>query len=261
MKLNDKFIQLKNEKRAAFIAYVPFGFPTVAKSKEIIIALQDAGVDIIELGLPFSDPLADGPIIQAACQEALANGANADKLFTVMNELKSRVSVPIVIMTYLNPVLQFGVEKFLSAMDKNDMRGIMLVDSPIEENKDYMLRARKHNISTVCFVTPVTPVKRIKEITDVASGFIYYISVTGTTGPRALKFDKIAKHISLVRKFSTLPVCVGFGIHSREQVKSLGEISDGAIVGSAIVRFISENHTKKDFIPLLKGYVSSLCTK
>lgn len=261
MNLKDKFEQLKSEKRSAFIAYVPFGFPTVEKSKQIILALQDAGADIIELGLPFSDPLADGPIIQSACQEALANGADADKLFLMMSELNGRLFVPIVIMTYLNPVLQFGVEDFLSRMQKNNITGIMLVDSPIEENKDYMMQAKKHGISTVCFVTPVTPKERIKKITKVSSGFIYYISVTGTTGPRDLDNERIGKHIAAIRRFSSLPVCVGFGIHSRKQVEDLGRVSDGAIVGSAIVSFISQNHNKKDFIALLKGYVSSLCTR
>ena len=261
MKLNDKFAQLRSEKRGAFIAYVPFGFPTIEKSKKIILTLQEAGVDIIELGLPFSDPLADGPIIQSACYEALTAGANADELFAAVAELKDKIHIPLVVMTYLNPVLHYGVEKFLAQMDKNDMRGIMLVDSPIEENADYMKLANKYDIATVCFVTPVTPPLRVAKIAGVASGFIYYISVTGTTGPRALKFDDIGAHIRLVRKYSPLPVCVGFGIHSREQVARIEHIADGAIVGSAIVKFIKDNHAHKDFFIELKKYITQLCTK
>jgi len=261
MQLKEKFEQLKKEGRGAFIAYVPFGFPTPAKSKEIILSLQRAGADIIELGLPFSDPLADGPIIQAACHDALAAGADAQKMFMMLKDIRGKIKIPLVVMTYLNPVLQYGTEKFFAACAAGGIAGMMLVDSPIEENKNYMRRAAAHGITTVCFVTPVTPPPRIKKIAAVSSGFIYYISVTGVTGPRALKFYDIKKHIRMIRRFSDIPVCVGFGIHERGQIEQLSRISDGAIVGSAIVKFIARRRSDRDLLPQLERYVSSLCPR
>ncbi len=259
--LKEKFSQLKKQNKKAFIAYIPFGFPTIKFTKGIILTLQKAGVDIIELGIPFSDPIADGPIIQEATSIALSRGANTTKLFALLRSLKKDIKIPIVFMTYYNPVFKFGVDKFFNNMNKAGASGILTVDLPIDESKEYLKSARKSNIKTIFFVTPVTPKLRAKAITKASGGFIYYISVTGTTGMRNISYASIAKHLKEIKKMSKLPVCIGFGIHSRKQVKEVSRISDGAIIGSAIVKFIKENHAKRNFLNKLEKYVKALKSK
>jgi len=258
MKVTTKFKQLKKQGKKAFVAYVPFGFPKPKYTKDIILTLQDSGADIIELGVPFSDPLADGSIIQKASFEALGAGANIDKLFSMLAQIKPRVKVPIVIMTYYNPLFSFGLEKFLKKMHKLDLGGLIVVDLPVEESGVYIKKARELDVETIFFITPTTSWERSKTIAKLSQGFIYYISVTGITGPRQLQYDPLVSHISKLKKITKVPVCVGFGIHSRKQVKKIGTFSDGAIVGSAIVKFIEKSHSKKNFLLKLKQYIKSL---
>ncbi|MDD5584328.1 MAG: tryptophan synthase subunit alpha [Candidatus Omnitrophica bacterium] len=258
MNLKQKFEQLKKEGKKAFIAYVPFGFPSIAKTKDIILTLQEAGVDIIELGIPFSDPIADGPIIQAATTLALQKGANTYNLFETLKALKKDLRIPCALMTYYNPVFKFGVAKFFEAMQKIDVCGILTVDLPVDEATAYCKEARRYKRETIFFITPVTPATRAQKIIKASSGFIYYVSVTGTTGPRELDAKVLTTHITSLKKRTTLPVCVGFGIHTSQQVKRIGAISDGVIIGSSIVKFISDNHSGHDFLRRLKEYVTSL---
>ncbi|MFA5272468.1 MAG: tryptophan synthase subunit alpha [Candidatus Omnitrophota bacterium] len=256
--LKEKFNQLKKQGKKAFIAYIPFGFPTVKATKDIILTLQKAGVDILELGIPFSDPIADGPVIQEATSIALARGANTTKLFSLLSELKKDIKIPIVFMTYYNPVFRFGVERFFNNMARSGVSGILTVDLSIDESKEYLKNARKFDIGTIFFITPVTPKSRAKAIIRASSGFVYYISVTGITGMREISYFSLAKHLKELKKMTTLPVCVGFGIHSKKQVDEVCKISDGAIVGSAIVKFIKENHSKQNFLSRLEKYVKLL---
>jgi tryptophan synthase alpha chain len=258
MTLKEKFSQLKKQNKKAFIAYIPFGFPTVKATKDIILTLQKSGVDILELGIPFSDPIADGPVIQEAASIALARGANTAKLFSLLSELKKDIKIPIVFMTYYNPVFKFGVEKFFGNMARSGASGILTVDLPIDESKEYLKHSRKFDIKTIFFVTPVTPKERAKAIVKASSGFVYYISVTGITGMREISYFSLAKHLKELKRITALPVCIGFGIHSKKQVEEVGKISDGAIVGSAIVKFIKENYTKHNFLGELGEYVKSL---
>jgi len=258
MTIKEKFIQLKNEGRKAFVAYVPYGFPTIAKTKDIIMALQEAGVDIIELGIPFSDPVSDGPVIQEAASIALKNGANTKNLFATLKKIKKDIKVPLALMTYYNPVFKFGQESFFKNMKSSGVSGILTVDLPIDEAAEYIKAAKKQKIETIFFVTPVTPVSRAKKIMQATRGFIYYISVTGTTGLREISYETLSGHIRQLKKNTALPVCVGFGVHTKEQFASICKFSDGAIIGSAIVKFIKENHSQRNFLSLLKKYVKSL---
>lgn len=258
MNIKEKFNQFKKQGKKAFIAYVPFGFPSIKQTKDIILTLQKAGVDILELGIPFSDPIADGPVIQEATSIALARGANTTKLFSFLSKFKKDIKIPIVLMTYYNPVFRFGVDKFFSTISKSGVSGILTVDLPIDESKEYLKNAHKFDIETIFFVTPVTPKNRAKAIIKASSGFVYYISVTGITGMRDISYFSIAKHLKELKKMTDLPVCVGFGIHSKKQVEEVCKISDGAIVGSAIVKFIKDNYHRRDFLGRLKNYVKSL---
>ncbi|MBU1122733.1 MAG: tryptophan synthase subunit alpha [Candidatus Omnitrophota bacterium] len=258
MRIKDKFEQLRRENRKAFIAYVPYGFPTEKHTKDIILTLADAGADLIEVGIPFSDPLADGPVIQAATSLALERGANVSGAFKCLGELKGKIDVPLVIMTYCNPFLSFGMDKFFRQMKSASVSGLMVVDLPIEESKEYISLARKFDIDTVFFVTPKTPISRAKKIADCCRGFIYYISVTGITGPQDFSYGSLASRIKRLRKLTKVPICVGFGIHTHKQVKEVGAFSDGVIVGSEIVSFIKNYSCDKNFLDKLKNYIGQL---
>lgn len=262
MRLAAKFKELKREKKKAFIAYVPFGFPNIKTTKGICLALQEAGVDAIELGIPFSDPLADGPIIQRATTAALTKGANIDNFFRELSTLKQSLKIPIVIMSYYNPIFNFGLARFLKKMKQLGASALINVDMPVDEGAEYIKEARKLDIDTIFFATPVTSAKRIKKIAKYSRGFIYYISVTGITGPKDLKYASLASHVKKIKQAAKVPVCVGFGIHSREQVSKINAFSDGVIVGSEIVKFIEKHYRDKNFLNKLKNHVKSLiCTK
>ena len=258
MRLEDKFKELRKKKRKAFIVYVPFGFPTIKATKGICLSLQRGGVDAIELGIPFSDPLADGPIIQKATTTALSRGANLDNFFKELSQLKQSLKIPVAIMSYYNPIFKFGLVKFLKKMKQLGASALINVDMPLEEGAEYIKEARKLNIDTIFFVTPVTSAKRIKRIVKQSRGFIYYISVTGITGPKDLKYASLAPHVKSIKRVTRVPVCVGFGIHSREQVAKINTFSDGVIVGSEIVKFIDKHYRDKNFLNKLKNHVKSL---
>jgi tryptophan synthase alpha chain len=258
MRIEDKFKQLRKERKKAFIAYVPFGFPKIKYTKDIILTLQESGVDIIELGIPFSDPLADGPIIQKATFEALRTGANIKKLIAMLDQIKGSLKIPIVIMTYYNPLFRFGIDKFFKKMSDLGVSGITIVDLPVEESKFYISQARKFKLETIFFVTPTTSFERAKKIVKSSQGFIYYISVTGITGPKELHYQPLISHINQLKKITKVPICIGFGIHNRKQVKKLDTFSDGVIVGSSIVKFIEKNYSKSNFLSRLKSYIKSL---
>lgn len=258
MTIKQKFNQLKKQNKKAFIAYIPFGFPSIAHTKDIILTLQDADVDIIEVGIPFSDPIADGPIIQEATSYALKKGATVPKLFFTLSQIKNQLKVPLVLMSYYNPVFRFGLGKFFAQMHRFSISGIMIVDLPVEESAEYIKEAKNFHLETIFFVTPTTINERTKKIVKVSKGFIYYISVTGITGPKELSYDSLRLHIKSLRKLTDLPICVGFGIHTKEQVRSLSKFSDGVIVGSGLVKFIARHHTKRGFLNNLQSYIQSL---
>ena len=261
MRLDEKFKQLEQENKKAFIAYVPFGFPEINMTGDICLTLQDAGVDAIELGIPFSDPLADGPIIQKATNWALDKGANVDLFFKEFSKFKEKLKIPIVIMTYYNPILQYGLKAFLKQMNSFDINAMIIVDLPLEESQLYIEAARKYNIDNISFITPTTSDIRAKKIIKHARGFIYYVSVTGITGPRDLSYSKLSKHIKSIKKNTEVPVCVGFGIHNSKQVCMINKFSDGVIVGSEIVRFIENNYLKNNFLNKLKAHVKNIIVR
>ncbi|MBD3264000.1 MAG: tryptophan synthase subunit alpha [Candidatus Omnitrophica bacterium] len=258
IKIKDKFRQLQKLNKKAFIAYVPFGFPHPSLSRDIFLTLRDSGVDIIEVGIPFSDPLADGPIIQQASNLALKNGANLPLFFDEFNKIKDTVDIPVAVMSYYNPIYRFGLKKFIKKIKEINIEALMLVDLPLEEAEEYKKSCAEAGIDTIFFITPTTSVERVKRIASLTEGFIYYISVTGITGPKNLQLQNLARKIREIKRITSTPVCVGFGIHTKKQVKSIGRFSDGVVVGSEIVKFIAENYKKKNFLKTLHKHIKTL---
>jgi len=248
--LQKYFTLLNKQKRKLFLPYVTLWDPDKEYFLKILKTLQDSGADAIEIGIPFSDPMADGPTIQRASQRALSKGASLKAGFEMLESIKKHVSIPILFMSYYNPVFTMGEGKFFSACCKTGLDGIIIPDLPIEEAKVFIKKAKKIDLASICFISPTTPVKRMKEINRNASGFIYYISVKGVTGERRDFKKGVLESIKLVKKNTTLPLCVGFGISNAHQAKTFAQYADGVIIGSAIVKIIEKNLNDKKKIVL-----------
>ncbi len=257
-RIERKFKELREADKKAFIAFITAGYPNLEITEKLIVKLAQAGADIIELGVPFSDPLADGPIIQEASKAALDKNTHIDDILRVVSRARKTTDIPICLMTYYNPVFCFGEEKFVKMAVKAGVDGAIIPDLPPEEARSFIVSARENNFDTVFFLAPTSTKERIKLIAKVSTGFIYYVSLTGVTGPRASLSVDFAGQLKLIKQFTNKPVCVGFGISSHQQVKQIEEFSDGVIVGSAIVNIIKENIGKPDLIDKAAGFVRKL---
>ena len=230
------------ESKPSLIAYVTCGDPDLATTRDVILAAIDAGASIIELGVPFSDPLADGPVIQRASERALQHGTSLQHVLTLAAEVREHSqSVGLVIFSYLNPILRMGLAKFCQVARLAGIDGTLITDLPIEESAQYIREARKNNLATIFLAAPTSPDKRLKEIARVSTGFIYAISRTGVTGARQQMTGDAQALVKRIRRFSTLPVAVGFGISTPEQFAAVGKFAEAAVVGSAIVHVIEQN--------------------
>ncbi len=243
-KIKDKFLELKSRNQKALIAYVMAGYPTESETLSAIRGLVKGGADIIELGFPFSDPLADGPIIQNASHVALQRGINLQKFFRLVKKIRKETILPLVLMTYTNLLYKQGFQKFISIAKKSGIDGIILPDMSIDESKEYLKVIRKNNVDSIFLVSPNTSHKRLQEIISSSSGFLYLVSVYGTTG----KQEKIQKYtinaIKSTKKSTTkkIPLGVGFGINNPNQAKFiLQNGADAIIVGSAFLRLIKNS--------------------
>lgn len=234
---------LKEKKEKAFITYMTAGLPDYDKTKEIIKAQEKAGTDMIELGIPFSDPVADGPVIQAASYEAILNGATLEKTFTCMEELRSSgVQIPIIFMMYYNTVLHYGVEAFAKKCRESGVDGLIIPDLPFEEQEE-LQEALKGSDNTILIqlVSPVSKA-RVPMILENARGFVYCVSSMGVTGQAADFHREVLSYLSYVKEQSKIPVMMGFGIRTAEDVRPMKDIIDGAIVGSHFINLMRENH-------------------
>lgn len=226
---------VKTERRKALIAYLAAGDPVFSQQEKIIAALAEAGVDVIELGVPFSDPIADGPTIQAASQRALNNGVSLTKILRWVPRLRNRIDIPVVLMTYLNPLEAYGPEKFARDAAKAGVSGVIIPDLIPEEGREWEKRLERAGVHLVYLLAPTTPPARQKEIARRSRGFLYAVSVAGVTGARRTFSPATQRWLSRLRGLSSRPVCVGFGISGPEQVRQLRKSVDGFIVGSALI--------------------------
>jgi tryptophan synthase alpha chain len=249
------FKGLKN-KRAALIPYVVAGDPDLKTSEALVLKMTEAGADMIELGVPFSDPLADGPTIQAGSQRALQNGVDLKGIFALAERLKGN-STPLILMTYFNPVLHFGLKDFAESCGRSRIDGVIIPDLPPEEAGPWMGEARRIGLDTIFLVAPTSPPDRIKLVSRCSRGFIYYVSVTGVTGAREKLPEELEPAIKRIKEQSKKPVAVGFGISTPEQAKRISLFADGIIIGSAIVKMIEENLKSPGLTDKMRDFVSS----
>ena len=239
----------------AFIAFITCGDPDLGTTAECVRAAVDGGADLIELGIPFSDPTAEGPVIQSANARALAGGVTTDKIFAMVKELRRNVSVPMVFMTYANVVYSYGIERFCDRCVEAGIDGMILPDVPFEEKEEFAPACRERGLSFISLIAP-TSENRVAMIAREAEGFLYIVSSMGVTGVRSEITTDIGAMVELVRKSTSIPCAVGFGISTPEQAAKMAGLSDGAIVGSAIVRLIHESGP--DAPNAVRRYVSSM---
>ena len=228
------------ENKKALICFVTGGDPDLETTKALILAMQGAGADIIEIGIPFSDPVAEGPVIQAASERALRAGFTVDKLFTLLADLQPELSIPLLLMTYINPIFAYGKERFLQHCQDCGVAGIIVPDMPYEEAGELKAECAAYGVALISMIAP-TSQERIRMIAKEAQGFLYCVSSLGVTGKRSAFATNIAEMIDAVRLVSDVPCAIGFGISTPEQARDMAAIADGVIIGSAIVDLVARD--------------------
>ena len=251
----NKGIERAFSKGKAFIGFITSGDPDLETTEKIVYAMDKAGCDLIELGIPFSDPTAEGPVIQEANVRALSNGVTTDKVFEMVNRIRKNTDIPMVFMTYANVVYSYGIEKFCSKMVEGNMSGMILPDVPFEEKEEFDTVCKEYGLDLISMIAP-TSHQRIQTIAEEANGFIYCVSSLGVTGVRSKITTDIGAMVDLVREVTDVPVAVGFGISTPEQAKKMANQSDGAIVGSAIIKIIEKYG--KDAPQYVEAYVKEM---
>lgn len=250
------FSKAKTDNRKVFIPYFPAGYPTLAKSKKVFVQLAKSGSDLIEVGIPFSDAIADGPVIQKAATSALQAGLRVNQVFDALSELNSKLP-PTIIMTYYNLLYANGLKNFARKAGKTGVRGVIVPDLPPDEAGDWIKASRDH-LETVFLVAPTTTDERIKKIDKATSAFIYCVSLTGVTGARKQLPPGLQAFLKRVRKITKKPLAVGFGISSKQHVEQLQPHADGIIIGSAIIEAYNKGKTEKEALQLIDKLVNNL---
>lgn len=253
-RIDDRFAQLRAENRTAFVAYLMAGDPDYDRSLEIVRGLPGAGVDIIELGLPFTDPMADGPAVQAAGQRALAAGQTLAKTLQMVSDFRQGDDeTPVILMGYYNPIYSMGVERFLSEARKAGVDGLIVVDLPPEEDEELCLPATRAGLHFIRLATPTTDDRRLPSVLQNTSGFVYYVSITGITGAAAAVAEEVAPEVARIKSKTDLPVCVGFGVRTPETAASIARVADGVVVGSAIVDRIAKSGSPAEVLTFVRS--------
>ncbi len=268
-RIDDCFARLRKEKRKGFIPYICAGDPTLKRTVDLAVALEKAGADLLELGLPFSDPLADGIVNQLAAQRALAAGTTVRGVFDCVREIRHQSQIPIVLYSYLNPIFQFGADKFHREAEAAGVNGLLILDLPPEEDLSELdclkqsspgARVTAQNVIHIRLIAPTTPPDRMKEIARNARGFLYYVSREGVTGARDSISTLLSQKIEELRKISDLPIAVGFGISNPDQAREVAQHADAVVVGSAIVDLIAKHGDKPEMVEKVGAFARELAT-
>ena len=250
--ISETFARLRREGKQALIPFITAGDPDLAATRDLLIELDQAGADIIELGVPFSDPVADGPVIQRASMRALQNEISVADILQLVGESRAQIQAPIVLFSYLNPLLQFGLDKLAAEASRAGVSGILVTDLSLEDTEEFQRSLSRNELDLILLVSPTTSDQRLKMIAEKASGFIYAISTTGVTGTRSELSAGARELVSRLRTITDLPIAVGFGISNRDHVSEVWGYADGAVVGSAIVAEV-ERWRENPELPQLVG--------
>ena len=257
-RIERKFMELRQRNEKALVAYITAGDPDLETTVHLLRSLESAGVDVVEIGVPFSDPTADGPIIQAASQRALKNGVTLAAILDMIESLRKVSQIPIILFGYYNPIFSFGNKRFAEYAKRVGVDGILVVDLPPEESKELRQFTDYEQIDFISLIAPTSGKERIKYISKNAQGFLYYISVTGVTGAANFYMADIKENVENIHNITSLPLVVGFGVSTPSQAKEISAFSDGVVIGSAFVKIIEENIGSKDLVKLVSSYATSI---
>ncbi len=253
-----KFDQLRKEGQKALITFITAGDPSLERTHELVLRLEKSGADIIELGVPFSDPLADGPVIQAASERALKNGTTLTRVLDLVKTLRQTTQVPIALLSYYNPIYKYGLTRFVKDAVDVGVDGVIIPDLPPEEADELKHKAESKNLAIIFLLAPTSTPERIRLISQASTGFIYYVSLTGITGIRKNLETTLEESIRQIRLITNKPIAVGFGISTREHVQTITKIADAAIVGSAIVNLIEQHEKDPGLVEIIGDFVARL---
>jgi tryptophan synthase alpha chain len=257
-RIETTFAALKQRSETALIPFVTAGDPNLNVTAEIILTLVEAGADLIELGVPFSDPMADGPTIQASSERALASGTTLSGVLQLVSEVRKKSEVPLILMGYYNPIFCYGAERFALDAAAAGVDGLLLVDLPPEEITEISTVMHEAGIALITLLAPTTPPERMQRLAAAAEGYLYYVSMTGVTGVQKISPEDIRVAVEELKGMTTIPVGVGFGISTAEEAQAVGAFADGVIVGSALVKIIAENGNSAELLPKVAKFVREL---
>ncbi|MGA2330938.1 MAG: tryptophan synthase subunit alpha [Syntrophales bacterium] len=257
-RIDRKFRDLKQKKEKALVVYLTAGDPDLQTTRGLILAVEESGVDVIEIGVPFSDPTADGPVIQAASQRSLHKGTTLSGILDMIESLRTVSEIPVVLFGYYNPIYSFGNERFAARAKRAGVDGILVVDLPPEESHELRRHTDRAGLDFISLIAPTTSDNRIARIADSATGFLYYISITGVTGTTQPVMQNIAFDVERIRKISALPLVIGFGISAPVQAAEIASCADGVVIGSAFVRIIEAHDDKDDLIQIASSFVRDI---
>jgi len=259
-RIESKWKELKKKGLKAFIAFITAGDPCLEDTYKIVLEMERQGADIIELGIPFSDPIADGPVIQASSNRALEKRTNLNKILLLVKDLRKKTDIPIVFLSYYNPIFHYGIEKFVEDAVKSGVDGVIVADLPPEEAKEIKIFSSKKGLDTIFLAAPTSLKERLHKIAEASTVFIYCVSVAGVTGARNSLAQSLKRRVVDIKKLTDRPVAVGFGISNIQTAKWVASFADGVIVGSAIVKVIQDNLEKKDLISKVGKLVKDLAS-
>jgi tryptophan synthase alpha chain len=257
-RIDARFERLRRDGRKGFVAFITAGDPTLATTIELAKAFDHAGVDVLELGVPFSDPLADGVVNQRAAERALRNNVSLGDVLEAVRTIRTTSDIPVVLFTYINPVMRFGLETFPKAAREAGVDGVLALDYPAEESAAFRAALDEHGLVMVQLIAPTTPDARMRMLAGASTGFIYYVSRTGVTGMRNAVASSVRPMVERIKSYSDKPVAVGFGISTPEQVAQVAQCADGVVVGSAIVQRVEDNAGGTDLVERVTAFVAEL---
>ena len=250
-RIKECFERLKRESRKGLIPYITAGDPSPGATVDLLHTLVNTGADLLEIGVPFSDPVADGPIIERAHHRAVAQGVTLKSVLTIIQSFRKKdQKTPIILMSYLNPVEMMGYENFAAEAAKAGADGLLAVDCPPEESGELFHSLKKHQLDTICLVSPNTPDARIEKICSVSSGYLYYVSLKGVTGTQNLSIEEVKARVAHIKQFTSLPIAAGFGISNGKTAAAVSEAADAIVIGTALVKTLTDNSAEAGYATL-----------